>query len=203
MPAGLLLEKPVQTVAFTSPAQFAVHTRTAGLKAAIFAQYGGLAEPGTDICATRIAGDDLSSHTVVSCRAIWAADDGEARMAPRPLHNHPDGIALAEMCQTVISIRGRHACHDALGEVCVDGLDADLIKSIEDALAAGHFVVHDGPEYSRAKHPDNICNRGLRARGVELDISHELMSRLLNDTESLKRFTAAVRSGLAPVLTDD
>ena len=202
MPAGLVLEKPVETVAFSSPAQFAVSTRTASLNVAIFAQYGGLAEPGTDICALSIAGDDLSVHTVVSCRAVWEAENGENRLVPRPLHNHPDGIALAEKCQSVISIRGRHACHDALGEVCVDGLDTELIAALGRTLTGFGFVVHDEPLQSRAKHPDNICNRGQRMRGVELDISHELMSHLLNEAGTMARFVAAVRSGIARVLPE-
>lgn len=202
MPAGLVIDKPAEGTSFVAPAQFSVHTRTNSLRAAVFAQYGGLAEPGTDICAAQIAGETLSLHTVVSCRAVWEAENGENRLVPRHLHNHPDGIALAEICQTVISIRGRHACHDPLGEVCVDGLDIALIVSLAETLAAAGFVVNDGPPQSRAKHPDNICNRGVRMRGVELDISHELMSRLLNETDTMARFASAVRAGVRPILAE-
>jgi phage replication-related protein YjqB (UPF0714/DUF867 family) len=202
MPVGLVFEKPADTVSVGSPAQFSVHTRINSLRAAVFAQYGGLSEPGTDICAAQIAGETLSLHTVVSCRAIWEADNGENRLVPRPLHNHPDGIALAESCQTVISVRGRHACHDPSGEVCVDGLDIALIVSLAETLAAAGFVVNEGQSQSRAKHPDNICNRGIRMRGVELDISHELMSRLLNDADTMARFATGVRTGLQPILAE-
>jgi phage replication-related protein YjqB (UPF0714/DUF867 family) len=202
MPAGLVVDKPAEGVAFVAPAQFAVHTRTNSLRAAIFAQYGGLSEPGTDICAAHIAGDTLSLHTVVSCRAVWEAENGENRLVPRHLHNHPDGIALAEICQTVVSIRGRHACHDPSGVVYVDGLDIALIVSLAETLAAARFVVDEGLLQSRAKHPDNICNRGIRRRGVELDISHELMSRLLNDADTMARFASAVRAGIRPILSE-
>lgn len=202
MLAGLASPTSTEGVSFGNPARFWVETRTASLRLAIFAQHGGMVEPGTDICAAHIAGNDLSLHTVVSCRAVWEVEKEGGRLVPGPVHAHPDSFALARECQTIISIRGRNACHNRNGEVRVDGLDAALVASLMDCLAAAGFVVQDAPPHSPAKQPGDICNRGQRMRGVELDISHELMSRLLNDTGMMTRFAAAVRNGFESVLPE-
>lgn len=202
MLTGLASRRSTEGVSYGNPAQFWVETRTASLRLAVFAQHGGMVEPGTDICAAHIAGNDLSFHTVVSCRAVWEVEKEGGRLIPSPVHHHPDSIILARKCQTIISIRGRHACHNRTGEVCVDGLDSALVASLNESLAAAGFVVHDAPPESPAQQPDDICNRGQRLRGVELDISHELMSRLLNDAGMMAHFAAAVRHGFATVLPE-
>lgn len=202
MLTGLASRKSTEGVSFGNPAQFWVETRTASLRLAIFAQHGGMIEPGTDICAAHIARNDLSLHTMVSSRAVWAVEKEGGRLVPSPVHHHPDSFALARKCQTIVSIRGRHACHNRTGAVRVDGLDGALVASLMDALAAAGFVVQDAPSHSPAKQPGDICNRGQRMRGVELDISHELMSHLLNDTNRMARFAAAVRHGFESVLPE-
>jgi phage replication-related protein YjqB (UPF0714/DUF867 family) len=202
MLTGLVSRTSTESVSFGNPSQFWVDTRAARLDLAIFAQYGGMIEPGTDICAAQIAGNDLSIHTVVSCRAVWEVEKAGGRLVPQPLINRPDGLVLAAKCQTVVSIRGRHACHNRRGEVCVDGLDVALVAALAESLASHDFVVHDAPQQSQAKSLDNICNRGLRLRGAELDISHELMSHLLNDADAMARFTFAVRTGFQWVLSE-
>ena len=202
MLADFVSGETTEGVSFGNPAHFWVDTRTASLDLAIFAQYGGMVEPGTDICAAHIAGNDLSLHTVVSCRAVWEVEEGGSRLVPRPLHHHPDSVALARKCQTIISIRGRYACHRRTGEVRIGGLDAALTASISGCLMASDFVVCDGPRQGHATQADNICNRGVRMRGVELDISHELMSHLLNDTDRMTGFVDAVRNGFHTVLPE-
>lgn len=202
MLTGLASRRSTEGVSYGNPAQFWVETRTASLCLAVFAQHGGMVEPGTDICAAHIAGSDLSLHTVVSCRAVWEIEKEGGRLVPSPVHQHPDSIILARKCQTIVSLRGRRACHNRSGEVCVDGLDGARVASLMESLAAAGFVVHDVPPQSPAKQPDDICNRGERMRGVELDISHELMSRLLNDTNMMARFAAAVRHGFESVLPE-
>ncbi len=202
MLAGLAFPKSTEGVSFGNPARFWVETRTASPRLAIFAQHGGMVEPGTDICAAHIAGNDLSLHTMVSSRAVWEVEKEGGRLVPAPVHHHPDSFTLARKCQTIITIRGRHACHNRTGEVRVDGLDAALVASLMESLAAAGFVVHDTPPHSPAKQPGDICNRGQRMRGVELDVSHELMSRLLNDAGMMARFAAAVREGYESVLPE-
>ncbi len=202
MLAGLASHWSKEGVTYGNPARFWVETRTASLRLAIFAQHGGMVEPGTDICAAHIAGNDLSLHTVVSCRAVWEVEKEGRRLIPSPVHHHPDSLTLARKCQTIISIRGRHACHNRTGAVCIDGLDSALMASLKDALAAAGFVVQDAPPQSPAQQPHDICNRGQRLRGVELDISHELMSRLLNDAGLMAHFAAAVRHGFATALPE-
>jgi phage replication-related protein YjqB (UPF0714/DUF867 family) len=189
-------------VSFGNPAHFWVDTRTASLNLAIFAPYGGMVEPGTDICAAQIAGNDLSLHTVVSCRAVWEVEEGGSRLVPRPLRHHPDSVALAQKCQTIVSIRGRYACHNRTGEIRVGGLDAALAASISESLMSKDFIVRDGPRQGLAAQADNICNRGVRMRGVELDISHELMSHLLNDASRMASLVHAVRTGFQTVLPE-
>lgn len=202
MLTGLASQWSTEGVSYGNPARFWAETRTASLRLAIFAQHGGMVEPGTDICAAHIARNDLSLHTVVSCRAVWEVEKEGRRLIPSPVDYHPDSLTLARKCQTIVSIRGRHACHNRTGAVCVDGLDSALAASLKDSVAAAGFVVQDAPPQSPAQQPQDICNRGQRMRGVELDISHELMSRLLNNAGMMANFAAAVRYGFATALPE-
>ncbi|MFT4077094.1 MAG: poly-gamma-glutamate hydrolase family protein [Asticcacaulis sp.] len=174
-------------------------TRTACLSFVIVAQYGGLEEPGTDICAQKIAGDTLSVHTLASRHNRTAAGSD---LTGRPVHNRPEGIALVESCQTALTIRGRYTAQEMGSDISIDGLDKALASSVAHALCHAEFEVRILNLPSRAKHADNLCNRGLRGRGIELDLSHDLRERLMADPGLMGQFAAAVRSGLQSVLAD-
>jgi phage replication-related protein YjqB (UPF0714/DUF867 family) len=180
-------------------ADVTTHTQTAGLSFVIVALYGGVDEIGTDICAEHIAGDTLSLHTL-SARFTGPVNGTE--VIYRPLRHHPEGVALVESCDTAIAIRGRQTAAEMEADIVIDGLDTNLITTVAHALHYAGFTARISILSTRAKHPDNICNRGRRGCGIELDISHDLRQRLLADVTVLDRLAGAIRCGLQSVLND-
>jgi phage replication-related protein YjqB (UPF0714/DUF867 family) len=58
----------------------------------------------------------------------------------------------------------------------------EFAKRLSNALAAAGFdVVSDGHKYP-GRHPLNICNRGLRRMGAQLEITHDLRAPEYRET---------------------
>jgi phage replication-related protein YjqB (UPF0714/DUF867 family) len=76
--------------------------------------------------------------------------------------------------------------------IFVGGLDLDLSGRLSIALAAeGYAVVSEGHRYP-GRHPFNICNRGLRKKGAQLEITYDLRA-----PEQHPIIARAVRSAIA------
>jgi len=81
------------------------------------------------------------------------------------------------------------AIHGCIGEsqIYIGGLDLELTALLEESLrAAGLPVLVNGHRYP-GRNPLNICNRGMRGRGVQLEITNDLRA-------------AGPRSAIAPAV---
>jgi phage replication-related protein YjqB (UPF0714/DUF867 family) len=85
-------------------------------------------------------------------------------------------------------------------------LDQTLKRSIIDRLnAIGCRADNSSNPALRGVHRKNLCNRGRRAKGVQLEISSGLRRELVGSnhrdaarqTEKLKRFARTLRNALA------
>jgi phage replication-related protein YjqB (UPF0714/DUF867 family) len=166
---------------------------------AVVAIHAGAIEPGTADIARGIAGGD---HTLYCFR-------GKKPSRNRTLHltanrfDEPRGRAAAEAADTVIAI---HGCRGDQAVVYIGGRDFALRRRIRDALVqAGFFARESARPGLRGLHPDNICNRGLSGRGIQLELSGELRRELFdllerrrgrNRTPAFYRFVGAVRTAL-------
>jgi phage replication-related protein YjqB (UPF0714/DUF867 family) len=133
----------------------------------IAAPHGGLIELGTSDVARLIAGREHS---------LFIFEGLKPHGANRDLHitshqfDHPECLAMAARCETVVGV------HGCLGErmIHLGGLDAELRERMSRRLIeAGFDVERDSRRYP-GRHPRNICNRGARAQGVQLEISYDL-----------------------------
>jgi phage replication-related protein YjqB (UPF0714/DUF867 family) len=134
----------------------------------IIAPHGGNIEIGTSELAALIAGTDYS---------LFTFDGLKARGRNRDLHitshnfDHPDCVALAARHSVVLGV---HGCKGAATQVYVGGLDIDLTAALTDRLiAAGLPASAAGHKYP-GRHPHNICNRGARRRGAQLELTLDL-----------------------------
>jgi phage replication-related protein YjqB (UPF0714/DUF867 family) len=76
--------------------------------------------------------------------------------------------------------------------IFVGGLDVDLSGRLSNGLTAeGYVVISEGHRYP-GRHPSNICNRGLRKKGAQLEITHDLRAR-----EHHASIARAVRAAIA------
>lgn len=154
-------------------------------RVAILAPHGGRIEPHTDQIAADIAGAEFSLYTFRS-------------LVPRTVanlhitsHNFDDPACIDPLAQHpyVVTV---HGCRVDGERVLLGGLDTELLADLADAIRdAGFAVQADGHRFP-GRHPLNICNRGARARGVQLELSS-----LLRRSARRGDFVEAVRGVLA------
>jgi phage replication-related protein YjqB (UPF0714/DUF867 family) len=149
----------------------------------IIAPHGGRIEHGTSELALEIAGADYSLYCF----------EGLKPRGNRDLHitshvfDEPGALSLAAQCAIVIGVHGCAGNHS----IYVGGLDAPLVALITAALVEhGLPAAAEGHAYP-AINPHNICNRGRRNRGAQLEVSYDLR---LDAPQEIAR---AVRTAIA------
>ena len=175
---------------------FQVRLRTCRDAMAVIAPHGGGIEPGTSELADAIAGEDLSFY----------AFEGIKKAGNAILHitsgrfDEPQGVALVAASPSVIALHGEDS-REAV--VFLGGLDERLRARVRASLEAEGFVVrtHDNSNL-QGFDKNNICNRGLSGRGVQLELSHGLRASFFrsldlpgrkNPTKQFHTFVNAMR----------
>lgn len=170
-----------------------------GASTVVLAPHGGGIEPGTSEVAARIAEDDLSL-------AIFA---GKKSTDNARLHitstnfDEPRILELVQASDSVLVIHGESSQEPVL---FLGGRDTELGAQVRVALKRHGYKVetHKKPELQGVA-TANICNRGRRGGGVQLELSsglRRLFFESLNaegrkkTTDELAKFAAAVREGL-------
>jgi len=165
---------------------------------AIIAPHGGKIEPGTSTIAAAIAADDYCLYRF----------EGRKRRENRDLHitsthfDEPECLTLISGCDQVVAV---HGCEGDEQVVYMGGLDLGLRNAIRGRFDAVGIItgIHDDPDL-QGINSKNICNRGRRERGVQLEITYRLRSDLMATTPSegaptLATFAAAVRTAIDAV----
>jgi phage replication-related protein YjqB (UPF0714/DUF867 family) len=130
----------------------------------VIAPHGGQIEVHTSEIARRIAGTDFSYYSFA----------GSKQKNNRDLHitshrfDEPTGIALVAEHRWVLAV---HGCSGDSPEVLLGGLDLSLKTAIASQLQARGIEVRTEHHRYPGRHPSNICNRGSRRRGVQLELS--------------------------------
>jgi phage replication-related protein YjqB (UPF0714/DUF867 family) len=161
----------------------------------IIAPRGGKIESSTSEIAAKIAGHDYNLYRL----------EGRKRNNNRYLHitssrfDEPKALALVAKCDQVVVV---HGCKGKEHVVYLGGLDDVLKHAIRDHLKAKRFKtdVHPDPRLQGSDR-SNICNRSLRACGVQLEISRGLRLALIAAVPSkghptLAAFAKAVRGAI-------
>jgi phage replication-related protein YjqB (UPF0714/DUF867 family) len=133
----------------------------------IAAPHGGSIEIGTSELARLVAG---AEHSLFIFEGLKPCGGNRDLHITSHEFDHPQCLAMAARCETVVGI------HGCVGEriIHLGGLDAELRERMADRLCdAGFRVERDSRRYP-GRHPRNICNRGARARGVQLEVPYDL-----------------------------
>ncbi len=165
------------------------------VRVAIIAPHGGKIEWGTSEIAAAIAGDAYSLYCF----------EGMKPQGNRNLHitstrfDEPKCVNLISACDLVVAV---HGCQGNDQTVYLGGLDKTLRNAICDQLKGIGVTtsIHSNP-YLQGVSQDNICNRGRRRRGVQLEISKGLRTVLLQaipteEAGTLSDLAAAVRRAI-------
>jgi len=177
---------------------FVIELRKRRSAIAVMAPHGGGIEPGTDIIAAAIAGDE---HSYYAFRAVRSLNNTELHLASERF-DEPRALALARQVLNVVTVhgcRGRRAAVYAGG--LADGLKNNVIRSLQTA----GFTAGDTPRPSIGGiHRTNLCNRGQSGRGLQLELSEQLRRQLMGRgqpqlirNDQLSAFITAVQRALA------
>jgi len=152
---------------------YRVHQRAPDSEVVIVAPHGGCIEPGTFELADAIAASAYKFY------CFEAMANG--------LHvtsHHFDDPACLVLVQDSDHVITLHGCQDSETMAAPDmtlsigGRDRALGGLIQEEIEASGFSINDRPEVAGV-HPLNICNRGRRAMGVQLEITRSLRDRLV------------------------
>jgi phage replication-related protein YjqB (UPF0714/DUF867 family) len=137
----------------------------------IVAPHGGSIEIGTSELAALIAGTDYSLFTFNGLKQEW----GPNRDLHITSHNfdHPECITLAGRHAVTLAV---HGCKGTSSQIYVGGLDEELTTLLTEAfVAAGLPATATEPGHKYAgRNPLNICNRGARGKGAQLEFTLDL-----------------------------
>jgi phage replication-related protein YjqB (UPF0714/DUF867 family) len=135
---------------------------------AVIAPHGGRIEDGTSEIARAIAGDEFNLYVLEGLRPSL---NYRTLHLTSHLFDEPECLALIAACPIVVAI---HGCDGRDQKVLLGGLDVALKERLAAALLAEELVTHSDGHRFPAVNPDNICNRGARRQGVQLEITHPL-----------------------------
>lgn len=176
--------------------------RRPGASVVVVAPHGGRIEPGTSEVTRQIAGADLS----------LAIFEGTKRTGNGRLHitstnfDEPRCLELVQCSDIVVAIHGEDSNEIA---VFVGGRDKELGAKVRGALQTHGYDVRDPKKPSlQGLSIANICNRGRRGVGIQLELSYGLRKTFFESlkpkgrrkpTAELATFAGAVREGLRAV----
>lgn len=137
-------------------------------KAAVIAPHGGGIEPGTSIIAQAIAANKINLYLF---EGIKKPDGNRVLHITSHHFDEPECLNLISQADIVIAI---HGCRGPQSRICIGGLDHSLKRALCIELKhEGLPVVEEGHEYPGTE-AMNICNRGARKCGAQLEISPDL-----------------------------
>lgn len=157
-----------------------------GAPVLVAAPHGGMIEMGTSEIARSIAGGE---HSLFVFEGLKPYGTNRDLHITSHLFDHPECLALASQCESVLAI------HGCVGEsrIHIGGLDPGLKHVLRQHLAAAGFSVEmDSPRYP-GRHALNICNRGTKAQGAQLEITYDLRSQAAAPIARVVREALAAR----------
>ena len=163
----------------------------------IMAIHGGGIEPGTTEIAEAAAGKDHGFYSFTGLKK----SGNRALHIPSHLFDESIGRNMAASARTVAAV---HGCRGQTPITYLGGKDEALKNAVGKELAASGFRAAESPRLPGLL-PDNICNRGRSAKGLQLELSRGLRQLLFAELcssgrsrtgPSFARFVSALRKGL-------
>ncbi|WP_108816901.1 poly-gamma-glutamate hydrolase family protein [Loktanella sp. Alg231-35] len=158
----------------------------------IMAPHGGKIEPGTSELAKAVASED---HSLYLFEGIRKRPHSDLHVTSHK-YDDEEAIKIVSEHAIVVAFHGRRDRDDP-ATVHVGGLDAATRDAIVNELSSDGFDAAVGCGELAGEHKNNICNRGRRSMGVQLEIPKSLRGDLLSEPNLLNQFSRAVRRVIA------
>jgi phage replication-related protein YjqB (UPF0714/DUF867 family) len=161
----------------------------------VVAPHGGLIERGTSETAEAIAGEAFSLYLF---EGLARRQRGASLHITSTRFDEPRALEMIEASEVAIGVHGRKNRDDD-ASVWVGGLDEQLRDAISKALGQMGFKAKSVGAGHRLSGRDsaNICNRGRRGAGVQLELPLALRLQILADDMLRHEFGATVRQAVA------
>jgi phage replication-related protein YjqB (UPF0714/DUF867 family) len=103
---------------------------------------------------------------------------------------------LTEMLQFAQVVCSVHGCKGNDLGIYLGGLDKELIQTTKENLER-HFDFLKNPQsHLRGVHKNNICNRGISKKGLQLELTLGFRKYLMQNPEQMFLFCSAVSKAL-------
>ncbi|WP_347490217.1 poly-gamma-glutamate hydrolase family protein [Desulfoscipio sp. XC116] len=154
----------------------------------VVAIHGGKIEKGTTELAYALASHN--NYNYYSFQGLKNTDNF-ALHVPSDKFAETYALEMVAKSKRTLSI---HGCNGAEEFTYIGGRDTELGNRIKESLTKYGFTVKkDTPKDLAGKSPDNIVNRDIDERGVQLEISEGLRTKFLSANEdSLKSYVLAI-----------
>lgn len=144
-----------------------IHCVDRGSEVTVIAPHGGRIEPNTSEIAALIAADDCN---LFCFNGLKAGSNRDLHITSHRF-DHPRALALAQKAATVVTV---HGCMHTDPVVHLGGLDTELIERTRRRLRACNIGVEPISGRYAGINPANLCNRGTRKRGMQIEVSRPL-----------------------------
>jgi phage replication-related protein YjqB (UPF0714/DUF867 family) len=148
---------------------YRIHTRIrAESSVAVIAPHGGSIERRTSAIARAVAAGDFNLYLF---EGLDEAGSFDTLHITSHRFDEPSCLRLVSRCDTVVAI---HGCGGDAERVMLGGRDRALIDRMENAIGSAGVDVASRHHPYPGRHVRNICNRGRRGCGVQLEMSDAL-----------------------------
>lgn len=134
----------------------------------IVAPHGGRIERGTSEVARAIAGDDFDLYLF---EGLLPAMNFETLHLTSTRFDEPRALDLIAASDTVLVV---HGLADTAERALIGGRDRALAGGIADRLYARGVLALTSGHRCPGLDPRNLCNRGRKGRGVQIELSDRL-----------------------------
>lgn len=153
----------------------------------VVAIHGGKIEKGTTELAYALASHN--NYNYYSFLGLKSTDNFALHV---PSDKFGESVAL-KMVSNSKSTLSIHGCTGSKEFTYIGGRDTKLANRIKESLTKHGFTVKDTPKDLAGISPDNIVNRDIDERGVQLEISEGLRTKFLSTNKySLNSYVRAI-----------
>ena len=149
---------------------------------AIIAPHGGGIEPGTSEIVRAIAGSAFSYYTFDGLRKAG----NELLHITSTLFDEPKCLNLVNDSEFVIAI---HGCGGENKAIHVGGLHDELKTRLIYAMVKAGFDARLADVHYAGTQSQNVCNRGLSGKGIQLELTEGLRSTMFKGLDRQGRRT--------------
>lgn len=177
---------------------YRIHVAVRSSPVVIMAPHGGWIEPGTSEAATAIARE---THSLYCFESLTMRAKGDGLHITSTRFDEPCALRLVAGSEVAIGVHGRKDGADD-ASIWVGGLHEPLRDAISLALLDAGFrakAVGEGHPLA-GRDPRNICNKGRRGAGAQIEIPRALRIKFARDAPHLDVFAEAVRAALTAAL---